>query len=116
MASVQPLRRGSFFGLGLGLMLVPTSPAFAGIFGFSVNQAATLAPSRLQATVRGTVACPSGETISIGVQVTQIAPSGQQVVNASGSTPNPISCTTAGVAWTVTANSSVPMQSGFAAA
>jgi hypothetical protein len=73
---------------GFGLMLVPASPAFAGISNFSIDQPATLAANGLQATVTGTVRCPGGttpETASIIVQVQQIH--SHQILNNYRLTP-----------------------------
>lgn len=102
--------------LGLGLMLAPASPAFAGISSFSITSA-TLAPSKVLVTVNGTVACPSSEVFSILVGVTQFV-RGKFIAHAFGEIPNPqgmpppISCTGAVLNWTVVASSGIPMKAG----
>jgi hypothetical protein len=109
--------RGSFAAvsvLGLCLMLVPASSAFAGISSLSINQAGTLAPGGFQVTVNGTVMCPTPETVQISVSITQFVH--DHVVGKSGHTPLGILCTGAVQNWTVTAGSSAPMQTGPASA
>jgi hypothetical protein len=83
--------------LGLGLMLAPASPVFAGISSFSIDRDTTATFNSTTATytvtVRGSVMCPSGEAVNISVQITQFH-GGLDFDTASGSTGKPISCST----------------------
>jgi hypothetical protein len=114
---IQSVCRGSsaLLALGIGLMLIPASPAFAGISNFSIDQTAILASDGRSAQVAGTILCPSGEVASITVQVTQIH--SQKLSSGSGSVPT-FSCTGALQTWiaTVTVGTAAPLHLGSASA
>jgi hypothetical protein len=114
---IQSLRSGrsALLALGIGLLLVPASPAFAGISNFSIDQTAILASDGRSAQVAGTILCPTGEFASITVQVTQIH--SQKFITASGSVPT-FSCTGALQTWiaTVTVGTAAPLHLGSASA
>jgi hypothetical protein len=102
---IQSLRSGrsALLALGIGLLLVPASPAFA------------VASDGRSAQVAGTILCPTGEFASITVQVTQIH--SQKFITASGSVPT-FSCTGALQTWiaTVTVGTAAPLHLGSASA
>jgi hypothetical protein len=96
---IRSLRSSALLALGFGLMLVPASPAFAGISNFSIDQTAILASDGGSAQVAGSVLCPSGKTATIGVQVTQVH--SQKLSTATGF-PTSFSCTGALQTWIAT--------------
>jgi len=59
--------------LSVALMLAFASSGFAGVSNFSVNPKATFVPgsNNKQVIVTGTVTCPSGKVLTIGVHIVQ---------------------------------------------
>ncbi|HEY8007168.1 MAG TPA: hypothetical protein VIE66_10335 [Methylocella sp.] len=99
--------------LSIGLMLALASPGFAGI-SLSINPTATFVPgNNKQVIVTGTVTCPSGKVITVGIQMVQ---QGKMAAHAWGETRG-VQCNTGTVStWEITASSPVPMQGGPASA
>lgn len=100
------------FLLGVSLILATASPSVAGISGFSIISA-TIVPggSNKQVVVTGTVTCPAGKVVTVGIQMVQ---QGKMAAHAWGKTTG-IQCSAgASVNWGVTASSAVPMKVGFA--
>ena len=97
--------------LSLSLMLTPAGPAFAGVSNFSVTSA-TLGTNNKQVLVTGTVTCPSGKVLTIGVHIVQqqqgtmVALARGEFRGPCGSAPPPID------SWHVTASSPDTMQAG----
>lgn len=100
-------------GLSAAMLLIPASMAGAGTSGFVINSPATLVAgsSNKQVAVMGTVACPSGSIVTIGVQILQPGP---KAAHALGDTKGvPVFCSGGtAVPWSVTAISNLPMKPG----
>jgi hypothetical protein len=96
--------------LSLALMLTPHGPAFAGVSNFSVDPIATFIPgsNNKRVIVTGTVTCPSGKVLTIGVHIVQ---QGTMIALARGEIRG-----LCGVAnsWKVIASSPDTMQKGSA--
>jgi hypothetical protein len=95
--------------LSVGLMLAIAGPGFAGI-SFTVNSPATFVPgSNKQVIVTGTVTCPSGKVVTVGIQLMQ---QGKMAAHAMGETRG-VQCITGTISpWEITASSPVPMKEG----
>ena len=94
--------------LSLALMLTPAGQAFAGVSNFSVNPIATFVPgsNNKQVRVTGTVTCPSGKVLTIGMHIVQ---HGTRVALARGEFRG--LCSNAN-SWQVIASSPDTMQEG----
>jgi hypothetical protein len=101
---------GAAIALSLALILALANPTFAGVSNFSVNPIATFVPGRnnKQVIVTGTVTCPSGKVLTIGVHIVQ---QGTMIALARGEIRG-----LCGVAnsWKVIASSPDTMQKGSA--
>lgn len=101
--------------LSLGLALSYAHLALAGVSNFSISSPATIVPGtgNKQVRVTGTVTCPSGKAVTVGITIVQ---QGKKASHALGETRG-IPCDTGTVSnWELIAASSVPMQAGPASA